>query len=154
MVAFMDSHPEMLPDLISLAVANEKLSPRAAWLLSNCILDRDARLDSRKREILRSLKEKTGGHQRDLVRVLSKLNLDDVEEGLFFEHCVQLWSDPGNLPSVRHVSMRALMQMSTKYPELYNEVDKLLSDKYLGTLSPGLRRSILRLKKETENKLS
>lgn len=154
MIAYMHTHPELFQDLISLAVGSDRFSPRAAWLLSNCVDEGGKGFASRKREILRSIEGKSGGHQRDLVRVLSKLDSDDEEEGLLFDQCVALWSDPGNMPSVRHVSMRTLLQITEKYPELYNEVKILLKDKYLDSLSAGVRRSILRMKGETEKVLS
>lgn len=141
MVSYVMSHPNKFEELIKLALSDKQAhSSRAAWLLSNCIENNYSRITKHVSEIITSLKKAKGGKQRDLIYVLSKIDLDEEQEGLLFDMCVEIWTKLSNISSVRYNAFLYLVQTANKYPELYREIILLTQDFYLETLSNGIKR--------------
>jgi len=67
--------------------------------------------------------------------------------GEFFDTCITIWKSINKSPSVRIVSFRVLIQISSKYPELRNELMLLTEDYYTETLTPGVKASFNKLLK-------
>jgi hypothetical protein len=122
---------------------------RAAWVLKFVLTKNDERIGyTGVNRILQALGNRPDGHQRELIHVLDKFDMDDDQEGLFFEQCLIIWRSVSKTPSVRHMAFRQLAKVIKKYPELYSEIAYYVDDEYLSTLSPGIKSSIKRLIRE------
>lgn len=146
MIAFLNAHPEYFDEAIKLAVGNEdKLCWRAAFLLWGSMEENDPRIKKHINKIIKVIPEKKDGHQRELIKILSKMKLNEDQEGKVFNICVDLWEQLDKVPSIRHTAFKVIMATARKYPELSEEISVITQNHYLETLSPGVRHSILRM---------
>lgn len=126
---------------------------RAAWVLNHVINKNDHRITPYVKRFTEILLDKNDGHQRELLKILLQLELNEDDEGLLFDKCVTIWEDISKSPSVRMVAFKALAKIASQYPEMKNEISFLVEDHYLESLSPGIKNSLLReIKKLEKNK--
>lgn len=141
MVAYMDAHKDDVGVLFDMALGNKQtFSWRAAWLLFNCMEEGDSRLQKHVKEIIEVIEEKKEGHQRELLKILQKLHIDEDNEGQLFDICITIWEDIGKRPSVRFQALKIILKIAQKHPALINEISFLTQEHYLETLSPGIKR--------------
>ncbi|MFW6369883.1 MAG: hypothetical protein ACOC10_01605 [Bacteroidota bacterium] len=149
MVAFIKTHPQFVDEALELAITNKQpFSWRAAWLLSSVIEKNDKRLKPYVSNILNRLPEFRDGHQRELLSLVQLMDLNEVDEGRLFDVAVTIWERIGSRPSVRYTALRIILNMADKYPELAREIAFLMQPQYLETLSPGIKRAVMRLGNE------
>ncbi len=149
MVSFLNSHPEYFEEAIDLAISDEeRLSWRSAWLLWSCIEKDDPKIRKHIDRIINAIPEKKDGHQRELVKILSVMKLNEEQEGRLFDICMNLWEGLGKSPSIRYTAINFIFGMTKKYPELKSELEFLLQDQYLESLSPGVKRSIEKMRRQ------
>jgi len=146
MISFVVSHPEYFDEAVSLAVKNKQpYSWRSAFVLWGCITENDLRLKKHINKIVYSIRGKNDGHQRELIKILMKMELNEKQEAVLFDVCMNLWEQINKTPSIRHTAFKYIIKTVKKYPELQDEISCLLTSRYLDTLSPGVRNSISRL---------
>ena len=146
MVAYLNDHPEDFGEAIRLAVADSQpYAWRSAWLLWSCMDDDDPRIRASIDELLRVAPSKSDGHQRELIKILLRMNLSDEQEGRLFNLAVGVWEDVGKKPSVRFTAFKFIHRMGIKYPDLQREIGLLTSTELINPLSPGVRSSILKM---------
>jgi hypothetical protein len=146
MIAYLNSHPEDYEEAIHLAMTDRKpYGWRAAWLLWSCITENDSRIRPYIKPLIKSLKTKGDGHQRELLKIFQVMELDEEDEGILFNTCVNLWSKINSQSSVRYTAFMLMGKMVGRYPELLQEVLLLTDDYYLETLSPGIKQAVLRI---------
>lgn len=149
MIAFMETHPEVFEEAITLAVADKQpYSWRAAWLLWSCMQVNDYRILAHIKDIINSLASKKDGHQRELLKILLIMEIDEVFEGFLFDLCVGVWEKINKQPSVRLNALKIIFKIAKKHPELSHEIDFLIQDHYLESLSPGVKWSINKMIKD------
>lgn len=146
MISFMAAHPECFGEAAGLAVSDvQPFAWRAAWLLSDCMEKNDHRLRGRRDAIIGAIPDRADGHQRELLKILLRMELGERHESRLFDVCMSIWEQPAKSPSVRVTAFRFIVRMAVKYPELANELTGLTQDWYLETLSPGIRNSVDRM---------
>ncbi len=146
MIAFLTSHPEYFHEGMELAISDSQpYAWRAAWLLFDCMEENDARVKKYIEKILRVIPDRADGHQRELLKILLRMELREEHEARLFDNCMSMWEDIGKSPSVRYTAFRCIAKLAKKYPELSNEIRGLTQDRYLDTLSPGVKRSIMKM---------
>jgi hypothetical protein len=146
MMAWLEAHPESFEEAIRLAIADKPtLSWRAAWLLWSCMRDNDQRIIPFITSIIECLEIKRDGHQRELLKILYRMDLSEEQEGYLFDFCTNVWEKLGKAPSVRHNAFRMIIKIASKYPDLSNEIALITQSHYLDTLSPGVRRAVMRM---------
>lgn len=153
MVVYIKKHPNCFDEAIQLILSDK--SPycwRAAWVLNSYIKKNDPRVIPHIQKIIDCFPEKEDGHQRELIRLLMRMNLDEDQEGYLFEHCVNIWEQIGKQSSIRYFAMLYITETIKKYPELKNELTLLTEDHYLEPISSGIRKSVVKLV-ETINKM-
>ncbi len=130
-------------------INNQPYSWRMAWIFCHATKKNDARLKGRLLEIIKAIPNKKDGQQRELLKVVMKMEpLAEELEGHFFDVCMQLWEDINKQPAVRYYAGCCIINTAHKYPDIKNELDYLFGDYYTKTLSPGIKRSFdKRLKK-------
>lgn len=150
MISFIKSHPEYFEEAIELAIQNKQpYSWRAAWVLWSCITINDKRVQKHIPKIIENIKDKEDGHQRELIKILLEMDLNEEQEGYLFDICVSLWEEVEKKPSVRYTAFKFINKTVYKYPDLSQEILLLAQEKYLNTLSPGVRKSIRKLIQRT-----
>lgn len=149
MISYLDNHPEDFEEAILLAVSNKQpFSWRSAWLLWSCIEENDRRIQKYTELIINSLSDKSDGHQRELLKILSRMELNEDQEGFLFDFCMNMWKDVFKKPSVRSTALKIIVKMANKYPDLSHEVLLITQGQYLSTLSPAFKKSIKRMMKD------
>lgn len=149
MIEYLNSHPEGLKEAIQLAITEKQpYSWRAVSLLWSCNEETDWRLQEYVNIFIKILPDRKNNQQRELLKILQKLEIEDELEGLLFEHCVTIWKDISKQASVRYNALKILLKMAKKYPELTYEIRFLTGSQYMKTLSDGARKSVSKIMKE------
>lgn len=145
MVDFVQSNENVFPELVQLALLDKKpFSQRAAFILVACMNDNDHRVRKEMKFILEALPLKPDGQQRDLLRVVQRMELSEEQEGALFSISVDIWEKLGKKPATRYHAFHTMLKVAEKYPELVNEIKILASEEYTESLSPGIRHSLQR----------
>ena len=146
MISYMAAHPEDFDEAVRLAVADKQpYSWRAAWLLWSCIEVNDSRMQKYIKTIIDSITGKNDGHQRELLHILLKMELNEDYEGYIFNVCMDLWEQINKKPSVRFTAFVFIVKLAKKYPELRHEINFLTQVQYMETLSPAVKKSVSRM---------
>ena len=154
MISFMEAHPEHFEEVIELAVSDKQpYARRAAWLLWSCMNENDYRIQKHIQKIIDSITTKQDGHQRDLLKILLKMELNEEQEGYLFHVCVSLWEKIHKKPSVRFGAFQFMLKIARNHPDLSHEITLYTQDQYLDSLSPGVKRSIAKMVKKYTNSL-
>ena len=149
MISFLKSHPEYFEEAIQLSIGDKQpYSWRAAFLLFDCMEENDKRIKKHIKPIVNCIKHKKDGHQRELLKILYKMEIKTNYEGQIFDICMNLWEQINKAPSVRLTALKFIIKIASKYPELLEEIIPLTQDHYLESLSPGIKRSIERMMEE------
>jgi len=149
MISFMKSHPEYFEEAIQLAITDEQpYSWRAAFVLWSVIQNNDKRIQKHINKIVNAVKSKNDSHQRELLKILLMMELNEKYEGVLFDLCMNIWEQINKAPSVRVNALKLIIKIANKHPELKKEISFLAQDHYLESLSPGARHSVRKLMNE------
>jgi hypothetical protein len=152
MISFMKSHPDCFEEAVELAVSDKQpYSWRAAWLLWSVIEENDQRIKKYIKRIVNAAKTNSDSHQRELLKILLMMELDEKYEGVLFDICMGIWEQISNAPSVRVNALKLIVKIANKHTELKKEISFLAQDHYLESLSPGARHSVKKRLKELDN---
>jgi hypothetical protein len=113
---------------------------RSAWVVVHLMKEDDPKIKKHLTKIIKNIEGKTDGHQRELIKIVRKMNLNEDQEGLFFDVCMNIWEEVKKQPAVRYYCALFILEMARKHPEIKNELEYLTSDYYTQTLSPGIKR--------------
>ena len=149
MISYMADHPEAFKEAIELAVSNKQpYAWRAAYVLWSVIKENDVRIRKHIKKIVNVVKDKNDGHQRELLKILLMMELDEKYESKLFDICMNLWEQINKAPSVRVNAFKFILKIAKKHPELKQEISFLTQDHFMESLSPGARHSIKILMKD------
>ena len=149
MISFMDTHPEFFEEAIELAVSDKQpYAWRSAWLLWSCMEENDKRIQKYIKSIVDTLETKDDGHQRELLKILLNMEVEEKYESILFDHCMDIWEQINKTPSVRINALKFIIKIAKKHPELSQEITFLTQDHYLESLSPGVKHSVSKIIKE------
>lgn len=153
MVHFLKTNPQYFDEAVKVGITQEQpFCWRAAWMVGGVMKKNDSRLASYLSEIIARLPDFEDGHQRELLKILLKMELTEEQESLLFDLSATLWEQVLKKPSVRHFAFRCMMKVAEKYPELENEILLLAQPHYVNPLSPGIRNSVLKTVSKLKNK--
>ncbi len=145
MIAWLKANPEYFGEAVRLALSDRHpYNWRAASLLWGAMKRNDPRIDAHIDDIVAAIPSKKDGHQRELLKILMAVQLDDETEGYVFDLCMTIWEQPNKQASVRHMAFMTIMKTAKKHPELAKEILFLTQGHYLETLSPGVKHSVIR----------
>jgi len=149
MIAFLKSHPEHFNEAIELAISDyQPYAWRAAWLIWSCMDYDDKRLQKYTKHIVHSLNSKNDRHQRELLKILLQMNLNEKYSGSLFDKCVNVWEQIDKTPSVRFTALKLMIKVAKAHPSLSKEIALLTQDRYLEPLSPAAKKSISKMMNE------
>jgi hypothetical protein len=107
--------------------------------------DNDQRLHGHINQLIDAIPSKNDEQQRELFIILQKMELSEESEGIVFNICVSVWEKIHKKPSVRFNAFKLITKIAKRYPELSNEIEYLIQEQYLDSLSSGARKSILQM---------
>jgi len=143
MIAYIAEHPGEVDTAIRLALTDKKPhARRAATLVWSCIGEDDERVRPFINEIVTTLPSKSDDHQRELLKIILPMTLDDEQEGALFNFSVSLWEQIGKNPSVRFTAFRMMVKIARNHPELVSEMKLYTQPEYLETLWVTAKKSI------------
>ena len=149
MISYMDAHPEDFEEAIKLAISNKQpYSWRAAWLLWSCMAENDQQIQGYIKNIIKTITTKNDDHQRELLKILLQMELNEEYEGFLFNVCVTVWEKINKKPSVRLTAFKIILKIVKNHPDLSNEIIFLTQNQYLDSLSPAAKKSISKMIKE------
>lgn len=145
MIDLVNADEAIFEQALGIALRNEEtLSWRAAWVLYHAMHQGDHRLQVHCPALIEAIHGKSDGHQRELLRILSNLEIPEENEGQLFDLCMNIWEQVGKIPSVRVFAFRMICRLAEKYPDLQSELTFLCQPHYLESLSPGIKNSVER----------
>lgn len=145
-VAYFKSHPRDLEEAVKRAASlNQPYSWRAAWAVWSCMEPNDPRIRKYVKRMVNILAGCPDNQLRELLIILQKMKLNEEDEGIVFNVCIDVWEKTGKQPSVRFNAFKMMMKIANKHPGLLNEVKALTQFHYLDSLSAGVRKSVSRL---------
>lgn len=146
MMAYMAQHPEVVVPAIRLALTDRKpQSRRAATLVWSCMGEDDERVRPFLNDIIAALPSKSDDHQRELLKIVLPMSLDDEQEGTLFNFCISLWEQIGKNPSVRFTAFRMMAKIARNHPELAAEMHLFTQPEYLETLWVTAKKSVAKM---------
>lgn len=149
MISYMYAHPEDFEEAIKLAISNKQpYSWRAAWLLWSCMEKNDQRIQEYIKNIIDSIASKDDGHQRELLKILLQMELNEEYEGHLFNVCVSIWEKINKKPSVRFSAFKFIVKIAKKHPDLSHEIIFLTQNQYIDSLSLAAKTSLSKIIKE------
>ena len=152
LISKINAFPVQFKATIKIALSDKHPQAwRVAWILGHCIKKNDPRLQSHIIPIIEALQGKKDGHQRELLKILRKMDLGDDQEGHLFNECMNILEAVSKSQSVRITAFRILVKIARKYPELKSELKFLTQDQYKETLSPGVKHSFEKIWSENDN---
>ena len=145
-VELLNDKPQCFNQTLELALQTiDPVSWRAAWVLFHYMEERDPRLQIHLNQLISAIPEKKDGQQRELLRIIEQLDIPEEQEGILFDVCMNIWEQVGKIPSVRIFAFRVIHKIAQKYPELQSELKFMTQPQYLDTLSPGIKRAVIRM---------
>jgi hypothetical protein len=152
MIAYLNNHPEDFEEAINLAASDKQpYAWRAAWLLWSCMEENDIKLQGHVKKLVNVISKKGDGHQRELLKILQKMELDEEDESVLFSVCMDLWEKNNKRPSVRYTAFVFMHRMVSKYPDLLPEIKLIAGDPYLDSLTPGIKMTVSRILSSLQN---
>ncbi len=151
MLAFLKDNPNLFEETIKVALENDKpQSWRATWLIGHLVTKNDKRIRPHINSLIKAISSKGDGHQRELLKILMRMELNEKQEGILFDKSVLIWEDISKSSSVRSFAFLILTNTVKKYPELISEIGFLTQRRYTETLSPGIRHTVIKIIKELQ----
>lgn len=142
-VKLLNSNIDCFYQTLGIALESDyPASWRAAWVIYNSIERNDSRLQKSVADIIKAIRGKREGHQRELLRITGQLEIPEEFEGVLFDICMDIWEKTSNIPSLRLFAFRNIYRIASRYPELKTELTALTQPQYIETLSPGIRNSL------------
>ena len=123
---------------------------RSIWMLNEAPQNK---LDSMKLDIDKIIKRsmvRGSSQQREVLKFLSRTPIPEKSLGLYYDWTQSLWIDIQNIPSVRIAALRAITRVIGIHPELKSEIQPFLTTEHFDTLSPGIKKQVLKMLNELE----
>jgi len=150
LLSYMHKNPDAFTPFVKLSLMSTPEAWRASWLVGHIMLKNDKRIQSSVPTMIDSLLLLNQGHQRQTLIILLNMFLDDNQQGKLFDHCLTIWENIKIIPSTRITAMKFILKTVDKFPDLKPEIKLWTQDKYLESLSPGIKNSLLKQLKKIE----
>ena len=131
----------IIEDQLIHALRNDKDSWIHAWQINHVKKTELIKIQEQVDKIISAIDGKNDGHQRELLKVLLKLNLTDDQLSLLWDICLRIWLDIQKQSSVRISAYKILVNTAKKYKPLSDELIRLTEDKHVSSLSNGIKNS-------------
>lgn len=137
---FLQNNPANFHKMIGVALKNyPDYSWRAAWLVARTLKTNDDRVKPYRLKMIRALKGKSSGHQRELMKILLDTKLTRYQEGCLFDICVSIWENHSLQSGTRYLAFQFISKIIKDYSLMVAEVSSIFSPESLLKLSPGIQ---------------
>lgn len=144
--AYVHAHPDCVNEALQLISGGESpVSWRAAWLIELHMKQNDSRIQPHIEELIRILPSRAESEQREIMKILYKMDVDENIEGLLFDHCASIWLTLNKQTSVRVNALKLICKIAMRQPEMMDELKVLTQSHYLEKMSLPIRNSIGRM---------
>lgn len=136
------------PYLVELCLGEDpKLNWRAAWLIRSLPRAEVQALFPSALGLIDRLQQPCprDGYWREILKLISLLELNEEEEGLLYDAAIKIWEDLSLASAVRATALFTMAQIAEHYPELKQELLAYQDDHFLQGISPGIKKQIQRL---------
>lgn len=146
----MCSRPEFLPFLAEICLSDDpKLNWRAAWVLSSIDASQLKKIFPKAQPLINTLQRKEkDGYKREIIKLIMLLDLDEDEEGAFYDAALNIWEDLALASAARLYALRGMLHIAKLYPELNHEIAAYNDDHYLQGVSPGIQSQMRKIFKD------
>ncbi|MDR2232292.1 MAG: hypothetical protein LBE56_04110 [Tannerella sp.] len=149
LVSFLQANPGCFDELLQLALSDDMdYAFGAAWAITLIMEKNDSRLRDCVAKMIRILPHRKDGHRRALLMILRNMEIPEASEGELFDFCVSIWETTSLAPALRSCAFQNILRIAEKYPDLQHEIQFLTEEKYLETLTKGVRHSVRLMMKE------
>jgi hypothetical protein len=132
-VKWVGNSQKRFAELFTLFLNSEyRVNQRAAWPLSNCVIDHPALISPHLSKLVRNL-HKPGLHdsiKRNTVRLLQYIDIPKRFQGEIMDICLRYISSPDEPVAVKAFSLSILQNLSQQYPEIKNEVKLIIEERW------------------------
>lgn len=119
------------------SLSEHEFAWRAAWVIHHFSDKHPQQIEKYAQKYIEILpKLERDGHIREIINILTNLNLTEEQDGEIFDICYQLIQSNKRQSSVRAVCFRFMMKLADNYPELKEEI-KIIFDNIKDFLSQG-----------------
>ncbi len=145
MIAYIGATPGAFEEVLELATSDrEPVCWRSAWILKNCMKKNDERVRPYVGDFVNVLADKKDGHQRELLKILLMMDLEDEYVSFVYDFCVRAWKEPSNQSSLRHTSIGFILKCAKANSDFAADIPELSHSIYMNTLTPGVKYSVQR----------
>ena len=123
---------------------------RSSWLLRQSVQKNDSTLKPYIGAVLKKFTSFNESQKREWLKLLSNQTMSENEEGILFDISVSEWKKVNNHPALRSSAFNIMFRILQTYPELRVELSHLMTSDYVDSLSPGIKRIILKSWKAVE----
>ena len=81
---------------------------------------------------------------RESLKALRQIELQEKWHSKLLDAAIKIWNNANNISSCRYYAGLILLELTEQYPELKQEVNFLFHDEIINSLSPGIKKSILK----------
>ena len=138
----------MFNEVLEESVKDNKISPRSTYMLFHLMSYNDLRLRGKVDEFIKAIENKPDGQQRDFVRILLNMEINEDQEGEIYSICIELWTNTFKKPATRYLAFQFIFKTAKKYPELKQDIKLLTDQHYLDSLSRGVKHSVNKILKQ------
>ena len=147
MIAAVRRHPRCFDQALHILLEGKVVySWRAAWLLNCNMKHHDSRIRKHVDDLVKLLPHRPENEQREILKILLRMEISEDTEGLLLDHCISIWQNPSIRPAVRYYALKLVSNIAVRHPELRHELQLLVQDFHLETITPEIRRSVLKLR--------
>jgi hypothetical protein len=146
------AHPELIPDLVALALSSKKapLPAHASWLLIHLAKHDWTLLEEYEQAFIDCfLQSSNQSILRNMLVVLLEFPLTDYRESEFLDGLISHVKNEENKVALRVYSLYKLLQFVQRYPEILHEIQAVIELIESHPMSPAMRVGVRNFNKET-----
>jgi hypothetical protein len=129
-------------EVLLFALKDHERSWKAAWLMNQVLVKYELDLSNYTLMVCQSIPSKPSNQQRELLKLLEKVQITDENEGPIFDVATACWEELKLQSGTRMVAFRLMLKIATKHKDLLQEVENLMEERYLKGLSQGVKRAV------------
>ncbi|MGY5354574.1 hypothetical protein [Wenyingzhuangia sp. IMCC45467] len=146
LIQLFQEQKEVHASAIQVALSNKQPQAwRATWILTHCTSKNDPRIIPYISHFIEKISKQKDGQQREILKILDKMELDEEQEGKLFDICMSIWENLNKASAARYLAFKFIYKTCTKYPDLNGELAFISQNQYIETLSPGIQKIVKRI---------